>query len=72
MEMTFWEKSIHGALYGSGNPRYMIPHLLDRYKRGDLMLDQLITKRYALEQINEGYADLKDGKNIRGVLIMGE
>jgi NDMA-dependent alcohol dehydrogenase len=72
MEMTFWEKSIHGALYGSGNPRYMIPHLLERYKRGELLLDQLITNRYKLEQINEGFADLNANKNIRGVLIMDD
>jgi len=30
---------------------------------------ELITKKYTLEEINEGYADLMDGKNIRGVVV---
>jgi S-(hydroxymethyl)glutathione dehydrogenase/alcohol dehydrogenase len=39
------------------------------WKAGDLKIDELITKRYSLEQVNEGYQDLMAGKNIRGVLI---
>jgi S-(hydroxymethyl)glutathione dehydrogenase/alcohol dehydrogenase len=39
------------------------------YQAGRLKLDELITKRYTLDQINEGYADLLDGKNIRGVIV---
>ncbi|MGX9787740.1 NDMA-dependent alcohol dehydrogenase [Mycobacterium sp. MMS18-G62] len=72
VELTFWEKTLRGSLFGSANPRYEIPQLLQAYRRGDLKLDELITKRYRLEQINEGYEDLRTGKNIRGVLIMDE
>ena len=32
------------------------------------MLDELITARYTLDQINEGYADMHAGKNLRGVI----
>ena len=41
----------------------------DRYKEGSLLLDELITKTYPLDAINEGYADMRDGKNVRGVLV---
>jgi S-(hydroxymethyl)glutathione dehydrogenase/alcohol dehydrogenase len=43
--------------------------LLGLYKNGDLKLDELITNRYTLENINQGYEDMLAGKNIRGVLI---
>jgi S-(hydroxymethyl)glutathione dehydrogenase/alcohol dehydrogenase len=39
------------------------------YREGQLDLDGLVTKTYKLEDINEGYQDMRDGKNIRGVLI---
>ena len=36
---------------------------------GHIKLTELITKKYTLDEINEGYQDLMDGKNIRGVLV---
>ena len=50
------------------NPLYDMPRLLGLYKNGDLKLDELITNRYTLDDINEGYEDMLCGKNIRGVL----
>jgi Zn-dependent alcohol dehydrogenase len=46
-----------------------IPRLLNLAKSGKLKLDGFITRRYTLDQINEGYADLLAGHNIRGVII---
>jgi S-(hydroxymethyl)glutathione dehydrogenase/alcohol dehydrogenase len=63
------EKQLVGSLFGSGNPRADIPKLLGLYREGQLDLDGLVTKTYPLEGINEGYQDMRDGKNIRGVLI---
>ena len=39
------------------------------YRTGDLKLDELITRTYRLEDVNQGYQDMLDGKNIRGVII---
>ena len=39
------------------------------YQAGGLKLDELITKTYPLEAINEGYQDMRDGKNIRGMIV---
>ncbi len=61
-------KELKGTLFGSGNPRFEIPNLLSMYREGELKLDELVTRTYALDQINEGYQDMRDGKNIRGVI----
>ena len=45
-----------------------IPRLLELYNLGQLKLDELITKEYALEDINEGYEDMRQGHNIRGLI----
>lgn len=46
-----------------------MPHLLSLYKTGHLKLDEIITRRYSLEAVNDGYRDLLAGKNIRGVVV---
>ena len=38
------------------------------YQSGRLNLDDMVTRRYRLEQINEGYSDMLEGRNIRGVI----
>jgi Zn-dependent alcohol dehydrogenase len=58
-----------GSLFGSANPRRDIPKLLELYTQGQLDLDGLVTKTYPLEGVNDGYADMYAGKNIRGVLV---
>jgi NDMA-dependent alcohol dehydrogenase len=68
-ELTVMEKRIQGALFGSGNPFDEIPRMLELYRAGRLKLDELVTTRYRLEDVNQGYRDLLDGRNIRGLLI---
>lgn len=68
-ELTLFEKRIHGSLFGSGNPFHDIPRLVGLYKQGALKLDEIITRRYSLDEINQGYQDLLDGKNMRGVIV---
>ena len=67
-ELTLYEKSIHGSLFGSSNPRHDIPRYLEMYNLGQLKLDELVTKEYSLEDINAGYEDMLAGRNIRGVI----
>jgi S-(hydroxymethyl)glutathione dehydrogenase/alcohol dehydrogenase len=58
-------------VFGSANPHADIPRLLSLYRSGLLKLDELVTRTYTLDQINEGYADMLAGKNIRGVVVNG-
>lgn len=69
LTLTMSGKRLQGALFGSCAPRNDIPMLLDLYMRGDLKLDELITTTYELEDINQAFADLRDGKNIRGLIV---
>jgi NDMA-dependent alcohol dehydrogenase len=68
-ELTMYEKQFVGSIFGSANPRRDIPRLLQLYRDGQLKLDELITKTYPLEDINQGYQDMRDGKNIRGMVM---
>ncbi|WP_394933907.1 NDMA-dependent alcohol dehydrogenase [uncultured Ilumatobacter sp.] len=67
-ELAMWNKEIKGTIFGSLNPRADIPKLLGMYREGKLKLDELITKTYVLDEINEGYRAMRDGENIRGVV----
>jgi S-(hydroxymethyl)glutathione dehydrogenase/alcohol dehydrogenase len=68
-QLAMWQEEIKGTIFGSLNPRADIPKLLDLYRQGDLRLDELITRRYPLDDINVGYQDMRDGTNIRGVIV---
>ncbi len=63
-----YQRQIRGALFGDCNPLYDIPNLLGLYRSGDLKLDELITRRYTLDQVNDAYGDLIAGRNIRGII----
>jgi S-(hydroxymethyl)glutathione dehydrogenase/alcohol dehydrogenase len=67
-DLTLNQKTIMGTLFGSMNPQYDIVRLLRLYDAGELKLDELVTQRYSLDQVNQGYEDLRSGQNIRGVI----
>jgi S-(hydroxymethyl)glutathione dehydrogenase/alcohol dehydrogenase len=70
-ELALWNKEIKGTIFGSLNPRADIPKLLGLYRDGYLKVDELITNRYSLDQINDGYQAMRDGTNLRGVIVHG-
>ena len=63
------QKRIVGAYYGSASPHETFRTIVELYLRGDLLGDELIARRYALDQINEGFAALERGENGRGVIV---
>jgi alcohol dehydrogenase (nicotinoprotein) len=67
--LVLMEKRIQGTLFGSGDPFHDIPLMVQLYQSGDLKLDELITTTYTLDQVNQGYEDLLNGKNIRGLIL---
>jgi NDMA-dependent alcohol dehydrogenase len=69
LDLTLSEKQVVGSIFGSANMRSDIPKLLKLYREGQLDLDSMITTTYKLGDINLGYQDMRDGKNIRGVLL---
>lgn len=69
LDLTLYQKEIKGAIFGAANPRYDIPRFLSWYQKGILKLDELVTSTYTLDQINDGYHDLDEGRNIRGMIL---
>jgi Zn-dependent alcohol dehydrogenase len=64
-----YHRRMQGSLFGGANPLVDIPKILSLWHEGHIKLPELITKRYTLDEINEGYADLMEGRNIRGVIV---
>ena len=67
--LTMYEKQVLGSLFGSANIRKDIPRLFELYLQGQLNLDDLVTRTYTLDQINEGYEALRRGENVRGIML---
>jgi NDMA-dependent alcohol dehydrogenase len=67
--LTVFQKRIVGSLYGHCAPANDIPRLLKMSADGKLKIDDLVTERYSLDDINEGFADMLAGRNIRGVIV---
>jgi S-(hydroxymethyl)glutathione dehydrogenase / alcohol dehydrogenase len=63
------EKRIIGSFYGSSSLRIDIPRLVALYQSGRLKLDELITQRYPLEQINEAIDSVERGEALRNVIV---
>lgn len=68
-ELVLYQKRIQGSLFGAGNPSADIPWMVDLYTSGKLKLDELITTTYRLDEINQGFADMHLGRNIRGIVL---
>ncbi|MGB3894499.1 NDMA-dependent alcohol dehydrogenase [Mycolicibacter sinensis] len=69
---TMLQKTLKGNIFGGGSSHIETPRLVGLYKSGLLKVDEMITTTYKLENINDGYADMVDGKNIRGVITFDE
>jgi len=69
LELVTSQKAIMGSVYGFASPRVQIPELVALYRQGAIRLSELVTRRYPLDAINDGYADLIAGRNLRGVVL---
>jgi S-(hydroxymethyl)glutathione dehydrogenase/alcohol dehydrogenase len=67
-----FQKRIQGALYGMCSPAKDVPRLLSLWQDGRLKLEELVTRTYALDELNQGYEDMHAGVNVRGVLDLAE
>ncbi len=69
LDLMVMEKELVGSIFGSSRPEADVPQLLDLYREGRIDLDGMVSNTYPLERINQGYQDMRDGRNIRGVLV---
>ena len=68
--MLMPEKMVIGSMYGSARPHVDIPRLIALYRAGRLKLDELVTRSFALDQVNEAFAALASGQVARSVLTL--
>jgi S-(hydroxymethyl)glutathione dehydrogenase/alcohol dehydrogenase len=68
-EFIGMEKMITGCAMGATRLSEDIPRLVELYKAGRIKLDELITGRYPLEEINEAIKSVEDGQALRNVII---
>jgi Zn-dependent alcohol dehydrogenase len=66
--LVLTEKTLKGCWLGSADLRRDIPRLVERYRSGDLRLDELITRRIDLADVNQALAALEDGSVARSVI----
>ncbi|WP_374025109.1 Zn-dependent alcohol dehydrogenase [Mycobacterium sp. HNNTM2301] len=70
-DFILMNKTLAGTVFGSCNPRADVFRLARLYETGQLQLDEMITRRYRLDEINDAYDDLRNGKIVRGIIDYG-
>lgn len=66
--LSMFNQELKGTVFGSESPRVQIPRLLRLHSEGKLQIDELITREYSLDEVQQGYQDMYAGKNVRGVV----
>ena len=69
MNLFEWDKVYINPLYGKCRPQIDFPKLVKLYKRGTLKLDEMVTREYPLENLQQAFDDMLAGKNIKGVIV---
>lgn len=70
MELFEWDKIYINPLYGQCRPAIDFPLLLNLYTEKRLKLDEMVTRTYPLESLEQAFEDMHAGLNAKGVLVM--
>lgn len=69
MSLFEWDKIYINPLYGKCNPQNDFPKIINHYKNGEIMLDEMITRTYPLDSLQLAFDDMLSGKNAKGVIV---
>jgi len=69
MRLFEWDKIYINPLYGKCRPQIDFPILIDLYEKGNLLLDEMITRSYPLTDLQKAMDDLLQGRNAKGVIV---
>ncbi|MEM9858792.1 MAG: Zn-dependent alcohol dehydrogenase [Bacteroidota bacterium] len=69
MNLFEWDKVYINPLYGGCRPQIDFFKLMSLYEKGDLMLDEMITRTYPLEDLQHAFDDMLAGRNAKGVIV---
>jgi NDMA-dependent alcohol dehydrogenase len=65
---AMFNQTLMGTVFGSQSPRVQVPNLLNLFEAGHLKIDEIITREYSLDEVQQGYEDQGAGTIIRGVV----
>jgi len=69
MNLFEWDKTYINPLYGQCRPQIDFPEIIDLYERGELLLEEMITRTYKLDELDKAFDDLLNGRNAKGVIV---
>jgi len=69
MRLFEWDKIYINPLYGKCRPQIDFPEIVSLYEGGQLMLEEMITTTYSLNQLDKAFDDMLQGKNAKGVIV---
>jgi S-(hydroxymethyl)glutathione dehydrogenase/alcohol dehydrogenase len=69
MPWFMWNKTYLTPLYGGCVPTRDFPRIFQHYQRGELKLDELVTRTYRLDRLGEALDDMLAGRNAKGVIV---
>ncbi|WP_067146506.1 Zn-dependent alcohol dehydrogenase [Pseudotamlana agarivorans] len=69
MNLFEWDKIYINPLYGKCRPDIDFPKLVSLYDKGELLLDEMITRTYPLENLQQAFDDMLAGRNAKGVIV---
>ena len=71
MELLVNEKQVRGSWYGSSDVQRDVPKLIDLYKQGTLKLDELVSRKIGLADVNDAFRAMEAGEVARSVIDYG-
>ncbi len=69
MRLFEWDKIYINPLYGKCRPQIDFPKVMHLYGKGDLLLEEMITSSYRLEELDKAFDDLLAGRNAKSVVL---
>ncbi|WP_109829671.1 zinc-binding dehydrogenase [Reichenbachiella versicolor] len=69
MRLFEWDKIYINPLYGGAKPDIDFPKFEALYEKGDLILEEMITRTYKIEDLQQGFDDMLAGRNAKGVIV---
>jgi Zn-dependent alcohol dehydrogenase len=65
---AMYNQTLMGTVFGSQSPRVQVPNLLNLFEKGQLMIDEIVTREYSLDEVQQAYEDQAAGTIVRGVV----
>lgn len=69
MNLFEWDKTYINPLYGKCRPQIDFPNIINLYQDGKILLEEMITRTYSIDELDKAFDDLLKGRNAKGVIV---